>query len=160
MPGIDSVVSVQNFFNRTTVYLSHDGTVWAWGQNGCGELGNGSYEDSATPVRVSNLSDIVQISAKYDFNLALGSDGRVWFWGFRGKGENGAFMCQNVPVMVAGIGNAVDIYAAFESLVKTETGDYFLFRADDYSLQPVPLPRQPRYLAERALVSSDRVRSP
>jgi hypothetical protein len=82
----------------------------------------------------------VQISAKFDFNLALGSDGRVWFWGFRGRDENGAFMCQNVPVMVTGIGNAIDIYAAFESLIQTETGEYYLFRADDYSLEPVPMP--------------------
>jgi alpha-tubulin suppressor-like RCC1 family protein len=138
--GLSSVAAVQNIFFRRTVYLRLDGTVWAWGQNNCGQLGNGSFANSSTPVRVEHLSGVVQISAKYDFNLALKDDGTVWFWGFRGKTEDDVWVCQNVPVQVNGIVDAVDIHASFESLIKTKAGEYFVFNAGDYSLEQVLLP--------------------
>lgn len=125
--------------------LKDDGTLFSLYDaeqhfDGCGELGNGSYTSSSTPVQVVNLEGIVQISSKFDFNLALRDDGTVWFWGFRGKNESGESVCQNVPVQVAGIGEAVDIYAAPESLIETKTGEYFVFNVDDYSVEPVLVP--------------------
>lgn len=64
----------------------------------------------------------------------------MWFWGFRGKTDAGEYACQNTPVRVAGISDAVDICAAFESLVRQASGEYFVFSADDYSVKRVELP--------------------
>jgi len=37
---------------RHTIVLKDDGTVWAWGHNDLGQLGNGTFEDSSIPMRV------------------------------------------------------------------------------------------------------------
>ena len=46
--------------------LKSDGTVWAWGTNDRGELGNGNNINSNVPVQVSGLSDVVAIAASGD----------------------------------------------------------------------------------------------
>lgn len=62
-------------------------TVYAFGDNTYGELGNGTTTNSTTPVQVSNLSGIIsQIAAGNSFSLALKTDGTVWSWGLNGKG--------------------------------------------------------------------------
>ncbi len=61
--------------------LKDDGTVWAWGYNDNGELGDGTYIDSTIPVQVKGLHDIIAISADEGHNMALGKDGIVWTWG-------------------------------------------------------------------------------
>jgi len=51
--------------------LKSDGTVWAWGYNLDGELGNGTYTDSNTPVEVSGLSGVTVIAGGGFHSLAL-----------------------------------------------------------------------------------------
>ena len=46
-----------------TVALKNDGTVWAWGSNYYGELGDGTTMDRYTPVQVSGLTEVIAISA-------------------------------------------------------------------------------------------------
>lgn len=77
--------------------LREDGTVWAWGSNRFGGLGNGVACDwvegpecqSKLPVQVSNLTDAVGVAAMYNAGAALTADGRVWVWGDNGSGEFG-----------------------------------------------------------------------
>ena len=45
-----------------SVALKSDGTVWAWGWNGYGQLGNGSINPSLTPVQVSGLTNVKAIA--------------------------------------------------------------------------------------------------
>lgn len=61
--------------------LRADGTVWAWGHDGCDELGNGTTTSSLSPVQVTGLSNVTQIDAKGYEAYALRSDGTVWGWG-------------------------------------------------------------------------------
>jgi alpha-tubulin suppressor-like RCC1 family protein len=61
--------------------LKSDGTVWGWGDNLAGELGNGSNYSSYSQVQAQGLSDIAAISAGYLYSLALKKDGTVWSWG-------------------------------------------------------------------------------
>jgi alpha-tubulin suppressor-like RCC1 family protein len=69
--------------------LKTDGTVWAWGWNSNGELGNGEYTHSNTPVQVSGLTDVQAITAGAYHSLALKTDGTVWAWGADGVGQLG-----------------------------------------------------------------------
>jgi alpha-tubulin suppressor-like RCC1 family protein len=51
--------------------LKADGTVWAWGENWSGELGDGSIQDRSTPVQVSSLTGVVAVAAGSDHSLAV-----------------------------------------------------------------------------------------
>jgi alpha-tubulin suppressor-like RCC1 family protein len=96
--------------------LKRDGTVWAWGDNAVGQLGNGTTAASNVPVRVSGLSDVESIAAGAGHALALRSDGAVWAWGSNAEGQLGAVTsgvcvyptgqspCSTTPVRVDGFG--------------------------------------------------------
>ncbi|WP_174590647.1 RCC1 domain-containing protein [Methanocella conradii] len=62
--------------------LKDDGTVWAWGRNVDGQLGDGTTEDSLTPIMIPGLRDIVAISGGETASMALKKDGTVWAWGY------------------------------------------------------------------------------
>ena len=47
-----------------TLRVKGDGTVWAWGRNVCGQLGDGTTTQRLTPVRVSGLTGVVAIAAR------------------------------------------------------------------------------------------------
>jgi alpha-tubulin suppressor-like RCC1 family protein len=86
--------------------LRSDGTVWAWGSNDAGQLGDGSLNTSSVPVRVSGLTGVTAIAAAAQTAYALRNDGTVWAWGgnFEGQLGNGSTAWQSsVPVQVAGL---------------------------------------------------------
>ncbi|MZG88400.1 RCC1 repeat-containing protein, partial [Staphylococcus aureus] len=72
-----------------TIALKSDGTVWAWGYNGYGQLGDGSTTNRSTPVQVSGLTDVIAIAGGYYHTIALKSDGTVWAWGHNEGGQLG-----------------------------------------------------------------------
>lgn len=82
--------------------LKSDGTVWAWGANGFGELGNGTNTQNTTPVQANNLTGVTAIAADWDHAMAVKSDGTVWTWGYNANGQlgNGTTLNSNTPVQV------------------------------------------------------------
>jgi alpha-tubulin suppressor-like RCC1 family protein len=95
--------------------LRSDGTVWAWGWNGLGQLGNGTTNDASTPVQVSGLTNVVAISGRGYHCLALKSEGTVWAWGWNSWGQlgNGTTSFTAVPVQVVGLTNPATISAGY-----------------------------------------------
>ena len=106
--------------------LKSDGTVWAWGFNNTGQLGNGTVTSSDVPVQVSGLTGIVAIAAGTDHGLALKSDGTIWAWGDNADGELGnyPFTLENTdtPVQVGGVSGVASIAAgdSFSMALKTD----------------------------------------
>ena len=98
----------------TTQYaLLEDGTVVAWGTNDEGQLGNGPMgatgelgrypKPTITPVRVTGLTNIIQIEAGKKHAVALRKDGTVWAWGTRDDGAIGDGQPKTLrPVMAIG----------------------------------------------------------
>ena len=82
--------------------LRTDGTVWAWGRNIDGELGNGTNTSSNVPLRVTALSDVAAIAAGRTHSLALTGDGTLWAIGRNEWGQlgNGAVRGSTTPVEV------------------------------------------------------------
>jgi alpha-tubulin suppressor-like RCC1 family protein len=83
--------------------LRADGTVWAWGQNGSGALGNGSDVQSNVPVQVTGLTDIVAIAGNPGSGFAVRADGTVWAWGSGFLGSPQPPFWSLVPVQVGGL---------------------------------------------------------
>jgi len=74
------------------VALKSDGTVWSWGNNYYGELGNNSVTAASQyfaypPVQVSGLTGVIAVATGYYHSLALKSDGTVWAWGGDSYGQ-------------------------------------------------------------------------
>lgn len=90
-----------------TLAVKNDGTLWAWGTNAFGQLGDGTTTNRTTPVQVgtdNNWSSVYASSGAY--SLALKTNGKLWAWGANAFGQlgNGTNTDANVPVQV-GAGN-------------------------------------------------------
>jgi len=96
-----------------TVYLKNDGTVWAWGSNSNGQLGNGTTIDRHVPAQVSGLSGMTAIAAGSNFTVALKNDGTVWAWGGNSNGQlgNGTTTDIYIPAQVSGLSGMTAIAA-------------------------------------------------
>ncbi|HVV71402.1 MAG TPA: PQQ-binding-like beta-propeller repeat protein, partial [Verrucomicrobiae bacterium] len=93
--------------------LKRDGTVWSWGYNSNGQLGDGTTVNRATPVQVSGLTGVIAISAGQTHSLALKSDGTVWAWGIGTYGRlgDGTGLERHTPVQVSGLTGVIAISA-------------------------------------------------
>ena len=91
--GLNGVVSVAGhrrvWPNDHSLALQSDGTVWAWGSNRWGQLGNGGSIFSKVPRTVRNLSGVVSVAAGGVHSHALEQDGTVWYWGCEWLTEDG-----------------------------------------------------------------------
>ena len=94
-----------------TVALKPDSTVWAWGHNGYGQLGDDSITDRTTPVQVSCLSNATAIESGVFHTIVLKSDGTVWTWGYNGYGQlgDGTTTDSTTPIQVSGLSNIIAI---------------------------------------------------
>lgn len=91
VPGFEaSEVSQAVNGDKHTCALRRDGTVWCWGANFSGQLGDGSFLSSSRPVRVSGLSDVAQLSAGSEHTCAVTAGGSAHCWGSNMHGRLGS----------------------------------------------------------------------
>jgi alpha-tubulin suppressor-like RCC1 family protein len=69
--------------------LKEDGTLWAWGANPNGQLGQGDGTSRRAPARVGRDGDWLALAAGRNHAMALKKDGSLWGWGFNGNGQLG-----------------------------------------------------------------------
>ena len=128
------------------VALKSDGTVWAWGANIFGQLGNGSTNEAHTPVQVSGLSSVTALGGRGYHTLAIDAGGSVWGWGWNSAGElgNGTTNPTTVPVKVVGLTNAAVVSAGYKfSIALMPNGTVFQWghgRVIGNSYTPVQTP--------------------
>ncbi|MGD9732695.1 MAG: hypothetical protein AB7U45_10985 [Desulfamplus sp.] len=109
--------------DQHTVLLKSDGTVWTWGNNYWGQLGNGTKIDSSTPVQVIGLTDVAAIAADGLNTAALKTDGTVWTWGTNSSGQlgNGTKIDSSIPVQVIGLTDVDAIVVSYSYVVALRT---------------------------------------
>ncbi|MBS7230291.1 T9SS type A sorting domain-containing protein [Flavobacterium psychroterrae] len=72
-----------------TIAIKTDGTLWAWGYNEFGQLGDGTTVDKNTPVQVGSDKDWESIAAGSNHTIAIKKDGTLWTWGENKNGKLG-----------------------------------------------------------------------
>ena len=77
------------------------GQLWSWGNNVCGELGNGTFESNIVPEKI-DFNDVKEVKCSTCFTVALKHDGTVWSWGDNKNGQLGHSdnSSINIPVIV------------------------------------------------------------
>jgi alpha-tubulin suppressor-like RCC1 family protein len=121
--GVAKVAAGQNH----SLALKTDGTVWAWGRNAYGNLGDGTTVNAAIPVRADitpgvALTGVVGISAGFEHSVAVKSDGTAYAWGYNASGQlsDGSTAARSRPTLVKDVaGNALN------GIVAVAAGAYY-----------------------------------
>jgi len=69
--------------------VKDDGTLWAWGLNDYGQLGQGNTTNQSSPVQVGALTDWSKAYTQNRIAAAVKTDGTLWTWGYNGYGSLG-----------------------------------------------------------------------
>lgn len=72
-----------------TAVVKYDGTVWTWGTNNNGEIGDGTTEERHIPIMVEGIKNVKNIETGWSCTVALKNDGTVWAWGKNSEGQLG-----------------------------------------------------------------------
>jgi alpha-tubulin suppressor-like RCC1 family protein/outer membrane protein assembly factor BamB len=82
--------------------LRTDGSLWAWGTNSSGQLGDGTTTLQRAPVRVGSDTNWVYVEAGAAHSVALRRDGTVWTWGANDHGQlgHGTTTARTTPAQV------------------------------------------------------------
>lgn len=101
-----------------TVALKQNGTLWAWGRNVEGQLGNGTNTSESIPVQVGTDTSWKRIYSGSTHTLAIKLDGSLWAWGSNGNGElgDGTQISRNNPVQIGSDYDWIEISAYGHSL--------------------------------------------
>jgi alpha-tubulin suppressor-like RCC1 family protein len=111
VPNLNNVTQVSAGYYRHSLALKSNGTVWAWGLNDNGQLGDGTTSQRNNPIQINTLLNIKQIASGYRHSVALKKDGTVWAWGLNNYGQigNGTTSNRNMPIKVVDLDNVIAI---------------------------------------------------
>ena len=94
-PDVPQMVGTDSDWVTAAAGLGHsaaiksDGTLWMWGANNYGQLGNGTTTTNFGINQVGSDTDWIAVSLGAQHTLALKSDGTIWAWGWDSDGQLG-----------------------------------------------------------------------
>lgn len=92
-------------WGNTLAAIKTDGTLWTWGCNKYGTLGDGTTVNKSSPVTVAGGGCWTKVSTSEIGGAAIKSDGTMWSWGRGDQGQLGCGGngCVSSPVSVSGL---------------------------------------------------------
>lgn len=127
VPGLSGITQILMVWPGDGYALGSDGTVWAWGDNSRGQLGNGGTTSATVPARVPALNQVTQVAAADGHVLVRRSDGTVAGWGENDYGElgDGTTLSRVNPVQVPALTGITQIATARASYAVRSDGTLF-----------------------------------
>jgi alpha-tubulin suppressor-like RCC1 family protein len=88
--------------SSSALAVKTNGTLWAWGSNSDGGLGDGTAIDKSSPVQIGALTNWSQSSMGVATAAALKTDGTLWAWGYAAQGNigDGTTIARSSPVQI------------------------------------------------------------
>lgn len=99
MLGIKDVIAFRTNGYGTCLALKADGTLWAWGENGNGQLGNGTLISSRVPSQVFFPNRVTAMALDSDTCYAIDSEGKLYHWGLGVNDANGEYQKRVLPAL-------------------------------------------------------------
>lgn len=124
-----------SYNGSNSIVVKNDGTVWTWGRNEYGQLGDGTTEDKRTPVQVHGLDNVIAIAGGSAHTLAVRNDGTVWTWGRNAFSQlgDGTTEDKRTPVQVKELDNVATIAGGFtHSIAVRNDGTVWTWGNNDY----------------------------
>lgn len=106
VPGLSNIVDIDAGENHTIALKQDSTSVYAWGSNAYGQLGDGGREDKLYPIQVEGMNKVKMIAAGDNHTITLKEDGTVWTWG---KNTSGTASSRTTPIQVKGLNSAAAI---------------------------------------------------
>lgn len=141
VPGLSGVVSIGTGQYHTLV-VKNDGTVWVWGENYYGELGDGTATRRTSPIQVLGengegfLNDVLSVAGGCYYSLAIKNDQTVWAWGYNDYGQLGRPITSysyNTPAQSSGLTGITHVAAGEEhSLAMDRDGNVWALGYNRY----------------------------
>ena len=137
VPGLTGITQIAAGQNGEDLFaVGPGGSVWAFGHNTDGQLGNGSTADDFSPAPVPGLTGVTQVSAGAYDTLAVRSDGTVWAWGLNGNGELDGSANKTVhltPEQVPGLSGITQVATdGFHALALRSDGTVWSWGTNDH----------------------------
>jgi len=119
-----------------TLVIKKDGSLWSWGANDRGQLGNNSTTDKHEPIQIGSSQDYwFAVAAGASHSLAIKKDGSLWSWGANDRGQlgNNSTTDEHEPIQ---IGSSQDYWfavaaGASHSLAIKKDGSLWSWGAND-----------------------------
>jgi alpha-tubulin suppressor-like RCC1 family protein len=80
-----------------------NGTLWAWGLNSSGQLGDNTITNKSSPIQIGSLTNWTQVSCGENHTAAIKTDGTLWAWGLNSSGQvgDGTQVSRSSPVQIS-----------------------------------------------------------
>lgn len=111
---IETGAAVLTSGNTHTCAITSGGSLWCWGSNNSGQLGDGTTTDRPNPAATIGLDDVVDVDGGGLYTCAVLRNGTINCWGTNNYGQlgDGTTTSRNTPSPVSGITNAVAVSAS------------------------------------------------
>ena len=91
--------------------IKTDGTLWTWGENSYGQLGDNSTTNRSSPVQTVAGGTWIDVNCGRGHTIAIKTDGTLWAWGLNTNGQLGdnSITHRSSPVQIISSGNNLEI---------------------------------------------------
>ena len=139
--GLTNIMEIAAGDNHTLALKQDRTTIWAWGYNAYGQLGDGGREVKLTPIQVQGIRGATTIAAGDNHTIAIKEDGTVWTWG---RNTSGIGTSRSTPIQIKGLSEATAIGGGGEldsfTLAAKQDGTIWLWNktsSDSTTKEPV-----------------------